>query len=228
MADITAYPIIFSAPMVRAILREIEAPGTGKRQTRRLARTSAKSYPGIECEHGYDACPRCDTPKPSVWQKRHDKFQAGERPWLYVTEKWQTADEYHNTAPRDIPDDDHRVQYDGPDGWVAWDLGGVPGRWRSSLHMPKWASRLSLRVTNMRMERLQDISEDDAQAEGIPFDGYKYFYGHPDKPIHKMAGAKNAFPDLWDYIHGAGAWAENPEVVVTEFEPHLQNIGSVT
>ena len=224
MADLTAYPIIFSAPMVRAILREIETPGTGKTQTRRIAWGKAKGRPMAEGDRVIIHDPgviggTATHLKPSIWQKRHDKFHAGERPWLWVKEKWQTADEYHNTAPRDIPNDDHRVQYDGPDGWRAWDLGGVPGRWRSPLHMPKWASRLSLRFTDMRMERLQDISDQDAIAEGID---------PREVAARGWVDARVGFRSLWDSIHGDGAWAENPEIVVTTFEPHLQNIGSVT
>lgn len=106
--------------------------------------------------------------------------------------------------------DDHAAKVRGPDG----------GRWRPSIHMPRWASRLTLRVTDVRVERVQDITEDDARAEGItgPHNvGYPAFHLPGDsKPRYSRAAA--AFEDLWSDTYGAESWAANPWVWVVSFE----------
>lgn len=80
-------------------------------------------------------------------------------------------------------------------------------RWRPSIHMPRTASRITLEITDVRVERLQHISEDDARAEGVgegPQEGM-------------VTGPVVAFADLWDSIHGPDAWLKNPWVWVVEF-----------
>lgn len=219
MADITAYPIIFSAPMVCALL------DGRKTQTRRLAKRPGPASMG----HWL----------PSPWRRRHDKFHAGERPWLWVRETCSAVEKHDGLDA---------VRYDADQVWRAIDntqeaadqwlnlfhYRDVRGATVPSIHMPKWASRISLRVTDMRIERLQDISVDDAWAEGVERKSKKvrqmWLYGASQgerSDIYRRA-AKWEFQDLWDSIHGAGAWDANPEVVVTEFEVHQQNIGSVT
>lgn len=81
------------------------------------------------------------------------------------------------------------------------------GVWRPSIHMPRWASRITLEITGIRVERLQDISEDDARAEGvtaIPLPGGKRCY-------------VAEFSNLWESINGDGSWNLNPWVWVVEF-----------
>jgi len=75
-------------------------------------------------------------------------------------------------------------------------------RWRPSIHMPQWASRITLAVEAVRVERLQDIGEADACAEGWPKD--------ENGPIVWHSA-------LWDTINGAGSWDANPWVSVTTF-----------
>jgi hypothetical protein len=86
-------------------------------------------------------------------------------------------------------------------------------RWTPSIHMPRWASRITLEATaDARLERLQDISEDDARAEGAelgPRPGATIDYVH--------STARDAYAALWDEINGAVSWAANPEVVVLQF-----------
>ena len=85
--------------------------------------------------------------------------------------------------------------------------------WRPSIHMPLWASRIMLEITDIRVERLQDISEKDARAEGVPGEkeanaaGLDWF----DKP-------RRAFRFLWQSIIGPESWDENPWVWVIEFK----------
>jgi hypothetical protein len=84
-------------------------------------------------------------------------------------------------------------------------------RWRPSIHMPRWASRITLVITGVRVERLQDISEADARAEGV-------------EPIatHSRPGAiatcYGAYSLLWDAINGDGAWDANPWVWAIDFK----------
>ncbi len=84
-------------------------------------------------------------------------------------------------------------------------------RWRPSIHMPKAAARIWLQVTGVRVERLQDISEGDAKAEGVWM---------PDrlKPLNIPDYYKTAFKVLWKGINGADSWAANPWVWVIEFK----------
>jgi len=79
-------------------------------------------------------------------------------------------------------------------------------RQRPGIHMPRWASRITLEVTGVRVERLQAISRGDAMAEGCPFPNMAQ---GPDP--------RQWYADLWNSIHGAGSWAENPWVWVMKF-----------
>lgn len=84
-------------------------------------------------------------------------------------------------------------------------------KWKPSIHMPRWASRITLEIVNVRVERLQDISEEDANAEGV-------------KPIPRSTQIKSLydyrfpFKRLWTSINGPGAWEKNPFVWVIEFK----------
>ena len=105
-------------------------------------------------------------------------------------------------------------------------------RWRPSIHMPRWASRILLEVTNVRVERLHDISEEDAIAEGlkaITKDGKTIKYGIPDRdgyPGNDDTGwdwcdwnvsPVSAYKMLWESINGQGSWDLNPFCWVIEF-----------
>lgn len=83
-------------------------------------------------------------------------------------------------------------------------LGLTWNRWRPSLFMPRWASRISLTVTGVRVERLQDISEEDALAEGVE--------------ASPTETPREAYARLWGEINGAGSWAANPWVWVYTFQ----------
>jgi hypothetical protein len=93
-------------------------------------------------------------------------------------------------------------------------------KWKPSIHMPRWASRITLRITDIRVERLQDISEDDARAEGAMWhDGGTYWHSgwrHDYSDVH--ADAYSSFARLWNNINGPGAWDANPWVWVVSFE----------
>lgn len=102
-----------------------------------------------------------------------------------------------------------------------------PDGWKPSIHMPRWASRLTLEITDVRVERLQDISESDADAEcfGGNFPGEvlpELFPGHLEQWSH--LSITECFARLWESINGAGSWAANPWVWVVEFQPHHMNV----
>lgn len=181
-------PIIFSGPMVRAIL------DGSKTQTRRIVKNSGDmefdnndpyfgpywlSY-ATEAE-GEDAKVRCPYGIP------------GDRLW--VRETW--ALERDGTG---CPDDTGILYRATDPGWDDEDTGL---RWRPSIHMPRTASRILLEVTDVRVQGLKDISEDDARAEG-------YSPRSPDYPVGWFHG-------LWDTINGAGAWHQNPWVWAITF-----------
>jgi len=96
-----------------------------------------------------------------------------------------------------------------------------PGiRWRPSIHMPRWASRITLEVTGVRVERLQDISEADALAEGVT---PNWEPGCSGRLMEALGGfsfrpAASAYAELWEQINGLGSWDANPWVWVVEFK----------
>ncbi|HCF3719427.1 TPA: hypothetical protein NID03_006007 [Pseudomonas aeruginosa] len=104
--------------------------------------------------------------------------------------------------------DDPRVK---PYPFACWYAELDQARWRPSIHMPRWASRILLEITAVRVERLQDISNDQAIAEGIDTHPMG-FYGNG------CITAGGAFLELWESINGDGRWADNPWVWVIEFK----------
>jgi len=202
-------PITFSAPMVRAILEG------RKTQTRRpiapplpssmvvFEPVGSGQWKGHDCHGGR-------------WERRCPYGQPGDLLW--VRETWAiiwTEREPHweeGETARDVP---HVIEYRAdtgaryPGGWPD-DAGDDPGcpRWRPSIHMPRWASRITLEVVGVRVERLMLISDADVLAEGITREETRQ-YGWPWRP----------FQLLWDSMYGATgyAWGHNPWVWVVEF-----------
>jgi hypothetical protein len=89
--------------------------------------------------------------------------------------------------------------------------------WRPSIHMPRWASRITLEITGVRAERLNSISEEDAKAEGMELTGWRPTYSDPDSGGEVWTPYDN-FAQLWESIYGEGSWKENPWVWVIEFK----------
>ena len=112
--------------------------------------------------------------------------------------------------------------------WTGFDTPPVvtdAGKLRPSLHMPRWASRIDLLITGVRVERLNDISEEDARAEGIT-DGGCINCGEcePCGCEHPAPDATEMFAHLWQSIYGDANWFSNPWVWVIEFE--VKKVGS--
>lgn len=107
------------------------------------------------------------------------------------------------------------------DGDFTWgdDDGYEDGRscWKPSIHMPRWASRILLEITDVRVERLNAISQEDAQAEGMELTGWRPTYSDPDSGGEVWTPYDN-FARLWESIYGEGSWKANPWVWVVEFK----------
>lgn len=239
----TDRPIIFSAPMVLALL------AGRKTQTRRMFKLPTKGEyvrsdmggwvattnggPGVFRLVKGERIPCPETV--GIWNQTTGTcldapYQVGDR--LYVRENFQFVHLDENTVLCAYAANclDNRFHY-GSDGGV--ELIQIK-KWRPCIHMPRLASRITLTVTGVKVERLQDISEADAQAEGAPW----YVGGHgiisdaeyaadPGYQPSKRAG----FEHLWNEIHGWGppaAWAENPWVVAVSFTVEQRNIDTVT
>jgi hypothetical protein len=107
-------------------------------------------------------------------------------------------------------------------------------KWKPSIHMPRWASRLTLVMTAVKTERLQDIGWNDAIAEGIqrgdpmpevPNSHGTIWHNGVTDPLNDWTrDPTQAFRDLWEAIHGTGAWEKNPELIALTFTVHRVNI----
>lgn len=148
---------------------------------------------------------------------------------MYVRETFVQGSEYEDGQPKEAEDGGYveKIWYRASDPSFCWDHDGEKDHdnppWKPSIHMPKWASRLTLEITGVRVERLQDISEEDAKAEGIG-------EGEQDECLHTNPTAYNAFKQLWDGINGYGtpsSWDANSWVWVIEFKVHNKNVESL-
>lgn len=226
-------PILFKGPLVRAILEG------RKTQTRRVVKGAALEWlvefdPSFVAEPDNGLCPL---------------GQPGDRLW--VRETW--------SAQKNRPLSQGALFYRATDGdtcpgkqmplnWVERER-----RWRPSIHMPRWACRLVLEITDVRVQRLQDISPEDVLAEGVSvpvdqdtghflldvsskFAPSKYLATTDDNVMVQRGrggGLTTAlhnhllpahFASLWETINGAGSWDSNPWVWAITFRPAPQEI----
>jgi len=218
-------PILFSAPMVRAILA-----GT-KTQTRRVAKgvVAVHARTGEALATLDSAGPRVACPYGQLGDRLwvRETFRIGEdlgagwEPWMSAGDRFvaydsPAADEYCVPGNYVIPRNAKEVH----------NSEGTDEHWRSfgpipSIHMPRWASRITLEVTGVRVERLQDISEADAIAEGTPC----YVCGGPmtgrseaDCHCFHRKAQPSDYRALWEQINGPGSWDANPWVWCVEFK----------
>lgn len=213
--------MIFNGEMVRAIL------DGRKTQTRRPIKWKQTRFTEVgEREDGSkwpwseDAEHACDFWHPCPFGA------VGDRIW--VRETWQaihdSVDEFGHVeertyAPSISKEKDrywHTV-YAEHFGDESREDRGFP--WRPSIHMPRWASRITLEITDVRVERLNAISEEDARAEGI-IDGGCLNCGEPEPCgcVNPQPDATDAFAYLWQSIYGRENWDANPWVWVIEFK----------
>jgi hypothetical protein len=240
----TERPILFKGEMVRAIL------DGRKTQTRRVMKVQPYPDSIVTVEHYHPTV--IDRhgdmqPGPEIFGAHWDDGEYGCRsPYgapgdmLWVREAWRAWSQYDDWPPSRLPPGVD-VQYIA-DASAPWS-----SRYRSPRYMPRWASRITLRITDIRVERLQDISEDNARTEGCearPFPG-PWWQGYRDlgdgQLFHQQAvgetppewmiepkkmpatpwldrSARDGFRSIWMGLYGPDAWDENPWVWVIEFE----------
>ena len=241
-------PILFSGPMVRAILEG------RKTQTRRVVKPQPSHFtPGPNVHHPrhpaayFDAY--CNAPKTDA----NPRGMSGRWCWwtpdnrqgpdwircpygvpgdrLWVRETWYCDDAF---AGRDECVGCVRCSHTTADRIAAWrealfyradgeaheqfeQLDHGSGHiWRPSIHMPRWASRLALEVTCVRVERLHDISEADAQTEGVLCENLDR-RGDVCRIVTPSQHWRYHFQDLWASINSLDSWRANPWVWVVEF-----------
>jgi len=232
-------PILFSAPMVRALLA-----GT-KTQTRRALKPQPDDlYEG-------------QIPKQL-------RVAIGDRLWVreaaaVTYQAWHHIDGHVHGV--DYAADYIGSQYVHPSPGSSPRNGEAPSvfpdksynidgsmRWSPSIHMPRWASRITLTVTDVRVQRLQDISEADAIAEGVKSDVWGSvvpFLADPeaadahqlDRPVYWAPGddnedmvclsARDAYARIWENIHGVGMWGLNEWVAAYTFTVEPRNIDAL-
>ena len=224
-------PILFSGPMVRAILdgrktqtRRICAPLCGATGVADVYHRPDGRFIGTHLPVGQGV--GITSPFPAPWA-------VGDRLW--VRETWAPVNSacgpgfaYRADGAFIQPEYDGKDYGAGPSFnyekypgeytmWYSDLLSGADGHpWKPSIHMPRWASRITLKVTGVKVERLNAISENDAIAEGVQpsseLDGRYYL-----TPLGESATAKLAFHLLWESINGKGSWDLNPWVWAISF-----------
>lgn len=145
------------------------------------------------------------------------RFRVGMRLW--VRETWSWVGPGHSTRDLEF------LRGEGPIDLIYRADGSENGPWTPSIHMPRWASRITLEITSVRVERLQDISIADCLEEGVrcPLCGYTATDSrlHLDHAICERRGhspsAIREYADLWESINGPGSWDADPYVWVIEF-----------
>lgn len=223
-------PIIFSAPMVRALL------DGRKTQTRRLLNPQPVVFPvdadGTLCEVGLlhvegDPLPRITTGRVLTDQCIH--MMCGDR--LYVREACWIASPGWTDSPIN-PMGPHRqeVAYvaDDRSGYTAGAAKDYKIRQRPSIHMPRWASRLTLTVTEVRVQRLQDISEADAIAEGLEWVAPGKWAVDRTLPIIGD-DPRVVYSELWNSLHTkpGTSWEDNPWILAISFTVAQGNIDQI-
>lgn len=221
------HPILFNGPMVRAILegrktvtrriRGLDDLNLNMPEIYRLESISQKSgravfSHGEKYEHSFDIrCPYGEVGN-RLWvresfqvSKKYDRMPPSEIPWSRGVSTYFAAggSRAHNASGAYVNEDTICV----PD-WV--------GKMRPSIHMPRQACRILLEVVSIKVERLTDISYEDAAAEGVYRDRMDHMWTMTDEggPCHKYPQA--AFRDLW--ISTGGDWDANPWVWAIEFK----------
>lgn len=222
-------PILFNADMVRAVL------DGRKTQTRRIIQSAAKNMqasghkvieyrePGDKWygEHVFSMCNQsgtwCDYTKEQFLAKC--PFGAvGDRVWLRETFRVHSRATdvatlvYKASEQQSWTQQTHRVPIE------KCNKPAVVDKWTPSIHMPRWASRITLEITGVRVERMFDISEADARAEGVEqLRGGFWRHYQPGWTQHQLS-ARGSFVTLWKSIYGEEGWQANPWVWVVDFK----------
>lgn len=208
------HPILFSGPMINAILEG------RKTQTRRVVKsTLIINQAEFECGNR----PHVTHSEPNLqhYVDTDCPFgQIGDRLWVRETFCMGVIEEHDASEPGDrylyVDDSDYGdgKQYPIYKQWVLGEgIDFDEVKWKPSIHMPRSASRILLEITKIRVERLADLSTEDAKAEGFDYST------HPSAiEMGYAIGAKTNFRHAWQEIYGATSWDKNPWVWVVEFK----------
>lgn len=211
-------PILFSYAMVKALLAD------RKTQTRRIVKPQPPAEaqdvglfrspdPAVDGQWMWLDHPDmdCASPVGEIFRCRYGV--PGDRLWVRETWAHVPASAYRMSTgvqqTADPTDPDMAAVYQA--GWER-----SPPTWKPSIHMPRWASRITLDVVNVRIERLNDITEDDAIAEGLEWvtpgmwavDTSLAIIGDDPRAVYR---------ELWEHINGPGSWDANPWIWVVTF-----------
>lgn len=216
-------PILFSTPMVQAIL------AGNKTQTRRVMRrqpdaveyfkrgeettdTNAE-YAILRCYNNPKGFKKCNSGwfANANYKTPFHEFNVGDRLWVRETYAFVPFTAYRaSNVQQIINPNDYETASIFKAGFEL-SQGGI--KWKPSIHMPRWASRVLLEITNIRVERLNAISPEDAKAEGFDYST------HPSAiQMGYAIGAKTNFRFAWEQIYGQNEWNKNPWVWVVEFK----------
>jgi hypothetical protein len=147
-------------------------------------------------------------------------WEPGDR--LYVREAWRTHKEREDLKPSWLEQGRDRIWFE-----ADRDNCDAHGRLRPGIHMPRWASRLTLILRDVTVSPLQSISDFDAEAEGVEKIGYPSVWKHYSCTMRVCVSPRASFETLWDSLHGTKAgerWADNPDVVALTFEVAPGNV----
>lgn len=214
--QIKARPILFSAEMVRAIL------AGRKKQTRRVINPQPNAWVGRTQERvgvPYKSTQKKPHKNLFIWEEDNgDRYEPIKCPYgqpgdrLYVRETWANLNaDFPTVAPHFVYRADNQ------------DHG--PVTWRPSIHMPRAASRIILEITDIRVERVQDISEPDAMAEGCAMlakhpgnDGWISAHKGVTPTLEEGYSYREGFLFLWQVIYGMDSLKSNPWVWAITFK----------
>ncbi|WP_368083028.1 hypothetical protein [Klebsiella michiganensis] len=202
--------MIFNAEMVRAIL------DGRKTQTRRIVKlqpdedglAKVTNGPWVDTSERNYRCPFGDVGD-RIWVR--ETFQGPLFDYEQMEAYLEDSSRFEKPEFCQYADDGgHRPEYQDADD-------NLRHGWRPSIHMPRWASRILLEITDVRVERLNAISQEDAQAEGMELTGWRPTYSDPDSGGEVMTPYDN-FAELWSSIYGDESWKANGWVWVISFK----------
>ncbi|MDP9037816.1 MAG: hypothetical protein M3O02_00915 [Acidobacteriota bacterium] len=208
----TERPILFNGPMVRAVL------DGRKSQARRVVKWNNHAgvnlaFSRLEAEHMFNVMwGLYSRDGEARWQERANAKcpygKSGDLLWVRETFGFDCMAGADECAHKDC------IHYraDVTDGRAteSW-----KGHWKPATHMPRWASRITLEITEIRVQRLQEISEADAVAEGTRIDHMPIDVSRMPYPTHIDCGR---FAAAWESINGSGSWDANPWVWAVSFK----------
>ncbi len=230
--------------MVNAELDDLKTMTRRSAVTERFYRPDAKIPAGARAVEGGFVVDR-----PSFWTK----VKPGDRLW--VREDWRVSNRWDAVPPSKLVPRKMSVVFDAggsianqKTGTWAPDRSYPPagerpswlGRRRASMHLPRWASRITLLVTSTKIEPVQEISETDAIAEGMVYVDHGFradgqlaegWHHNPDQAAlgsnFCFPSARAAFANLWCTLHGKQSWDDNPDVVAISFRVIKANIDAL-